>query len=326
MSSCRLSFPVQSANSSGIVKTSFASPGYLKQECRTPIAWESLDPEYGGPTCLQLQHTGMAYHNYCTYLSVWESFSRSGNGTKDLASRPKRFALLNDNMTVAAPWIEHEFYNMTELYDEYKRVIVDVYMAMPHVGVADAAMDPTNQILQPKNLDGKGLYHVHASVPSPVVNVLCAMLSESDVRPLIDKHSHALPDPYLGKISLLHKLFKWGESYGDYIWPPTFTKLPPEHNTIINETRNMTYGREATYLLGNAAMTTDTREYHFPLCQIVVSVTPRCSTWYNASSFGTAMEAVCEDPEDQLAYIKSVPDTINGNASPSRDRSNVGGE
>lgn len=43
------------------VKTDFANVNYVKALCQTPIR---TDKEYGGSTCLQIEHAGQGYHNY----------------------------------------------------------------------------------------------------------------------------------------------------------------------------------------------------------------------------------------------------------------------
>lgn len=145
--------------------------------------------------------------------------------------------MLNDNTTVTAPWISQEYGNMTRLYETHGHIVVNVSMAMPHSGVVDAAFDPYNNIIQPKDLDGQGIYRIRASVPSPVVHVTCAMLSKDDLRPVVAALSnHSLPegmvvpelnisDPYRGGTSL-DNIFGWGPSYGESRWPPVYETLP----------------------------------------------------------------------------------------------------
>jgi hypothetical protein len=300
---------------------------------------------------MQMEHAAMAYHNYHSYLGIWSAFSKSGNGKGDLNARPKGYALLTDNTTVVAPWIEQDSNNMTRLQEEYGHVIINVSMAMPHVGVVGAAMDPINKIMQPVDLDGQGNYSIHASVPSPVVHVLCAMLSKADLAPLVLQKDpstgtpglpepYILSDPHLGGTPL-DSLFGWGPSYGAYSWPPVFPKLPLGYNTIINDTLDIhtslpiPYGREAIYLLGNStvelepgafALNTSMDTFVYPLCKLTVNHTPNCSTWYNASSTGATMQATCEEPNDEWRYIKSLQNATSGNDTLSRDWPNIASE
>lgn len=282
----------------------------------------------------------MAFHNYHAYLSTWDALAKSGNGTGDLQSRPKGFALLNDNTTITAPWIEQGYNNMTELHGKWDFVVVNVSMAMPHAGVIGAAMDPINDIIQPEDLDGQGIYRIHASVPSPAVHVLCAMLSDTDLEPYVlqtDRTtnqtflppSYNLSNPYLSSNGTpLDELFKWGPTYGEYKWPPVFPKLPMGYNTIINDTLKMDYGygREAIYLLGNSTAPSPNGGFIYPLCQLTVNQTPLCSTWYNASSTGATMEAVCEGRTNEMAYINSLSNATDGNYSLTREWPNIAGE
>lgn len=43
----------------GKVATQFANPDYIKNHCPTPIA-KSVDPEYAGSTCVELENAGQA--------------------------------------------------------------------------------------------------------------------------------------------------------------------------------------------------------------------------------------------------------------------------
>ena len=49
----------------------------------------------------------------------------------------------------------------------------------------DAATDPKNGILQPKDLDGVGEYKLAASAVSPALNVLCVAMTEEELAPLV---------------------------------------------------------------------------------------------------------------------------------------------
>lgn len=58
--------------------------------------------------------------------------------------------MLYDNTTVKGSWIQIQ--NMTELSKNFSRIVNNVTMAMPHSGVFEAAMDPFNDIMQPRDL------------------------------------------------------------------------------------------------------------------------------------------------------------------------------
>ncbi|OQO09097.1 hypothetical protein B0A48_05988 [Cryoendolithus antarcticus] len=319
----------------GLVKSSFANPKYIASDCKYPIPAD-VDPSDGSTTCLQLEHSAMAFHNYYGYLNTWHDVAYSGNGSADLASRPKGYALLHDNTTIIAPWIEQEFANnMTALYKEHNIIVLNVSMAMPHVGVISAAIDSINGIMQPEDLDGLGIYRIKASLPSPVVHVLCATLTEEQLLPLTlsawenaTSPDSLMPsgfnasDPYLGGTKL-DAIFGWGEAYGEFKWPPVFPKLPIGYNTIINETTGIPYGRDAVYLVGNStAIMRATGEIAYPLCQVRVSQTPICYTTYNASSSGASMEAIC-GTNDPLQYNHSLGNATSGNFSLNKDWPNI---
>jgi hypothetical protein len=317
----------------------------VKQQCETPIT-AMIDPVEGGPTCMQMEHAAAAYHNYYAYLSTWSALIKAGDGTSDLRNRPQGYATLNDTTKVTAAWVEQENGNMTLLNEVHGHVIVNVSMAMPHAGVIGAARNSTNGIMQPEDLDGLGVYSIHASVPSPVVHVTCAMLTKDYLQPVVyDLENYTLPggldvpkfnktDPYRGGTSL-DEIFGWGSSYGPFAWPPVFTKLPLGYNTIINDTLAVPYGRDAIYLLGNSTIEStpgailsdppvDT--FIYPLCQIRVGQTPHCYTSYNASSSGATLSAHCEDFSNPLTYNNSLSNATSGRGFMSPEWPNIAGE
>lgn len=155
----------------GQVATSFANEQYIQKKCQTPIS-EQTDPDYSGSTCIAIEHSGQAYvnrfsrislllivssyHNYMQYLSNWTKSVATGQGSNDLSKRPSPVAMLYDNTTIQGRWIHLE--NMTETSQKfstsnYNRTVTNVTMAMPHAGVFAAARDPINNILQPQDLN-----------------------------------------------------------------------------------------------------------------------------------------------------------------------------
>ncbi|KAL7773551.1 hypothetical protein CFE70_003516 [Pyrenophora teres f. teres 0-1] len=164
----------------GRVKSDFANINYLKAMCPTPIR---TDKKTQGETCLQMEHAGQGYHNFQRYLSDWDVSARNGNGTSDLNLRPKGFGLLYQNTTVTGQWID--MVNTTEVSRKFGRAINNITMAMPHSGVFAAARDQRNGILQPEELNSEGTYSLRASVPSPIVNVLCANMNKTELAPIV---------------------------------------------------------------------------------------------------------------------------------------------
>lgn len=128
----------------GVVKASWGNSVYLSNICSSPM--KSGDTVYGGTTCLQIEYAAQAYHNYQRYLSDWDVPVIYGNGSTDLRTRPQGFALVTENTTVSAPWIEIQ--NGGNLHNG--RVVNNVSMAMPHLGVTSAARDSRNGIMQPE--------------------------------------------------------------------------------------------------------------------------------------------------------------------------------
>lgn len=348
--------PWKPGSMQGLVMSSPANVAYLGVKCDTPIL--ETDDTDSANTCLQIQYAAQGYHNYQRYISDWTATSRSGNGSSDLASRPKGFAMLYENTTVTAPWVETITSSVTANFDKYNRLINNVTLALPHSGVPAAARNTANQILQPEvmfqliylmtqltgylqDLDGQGIYNLRASVPSPAVNVLCAQMTEAELEPIVyTEWGHKLNTTawplgeqlgfyqpgyvengtYLNK-TVVDDVFGWGEKY--LTSPPVFPKLPLPYNTLLNHTG--VYGREAIYLLGQNSGGT------FALCSLKVFQTPLCSTEYNASQIGATLEAKCNDDRKvnehgDMRYIASLRNATIGNATINKDWVSIGQE
>jgi hypothetical protein len=119
-------------------------------------------------------------------MNAWAAINQNGTGeTTNILERPQAAAMLFDNTTVQGSWVMANSSNMTASNDQYRRVVNNVTMSMPHAGVFAAARDPKNNIMQPDELDGVGGYSIRASVPSPAVNVLCVNMAPDELSPLV---------------------------------------------------------------------------------------------------------------------------------------------
>lgn len=324
---------------SGLVKSSFSNVKYVMDNCQTPIL-PAQDAEAYGQTCFQIENSAQAFINYQRYLSDWTSVAEAGNGTDDLRTRPQGFGLFHENTTMQAPWIEV----VPVSKDADGRIINNVSLAFPHIGVFQAARDPVNKILQPEDLDGLGVYHVKASVASPVINTLCVQTIPGDLDPLVytawnnksaakNFNASAWPAQVSGinmtnfkNTTKLDDIFHWGTKYGmnspdgpnmraAY---PIFSKYPLPYNTVLNTTQSGFWGRDAIYLLGTGGGTTPESasiDGKNVICKISAYLSPNCSTSYNVTSSGGSMAAECENPNDDLRYIVSNWNATHGAAT-----------
>ncbi|KAF2105535.1 hypothetical protein BDV96DRAFT_360162 [Lophiotrema nucula] len=298
----------------GSVSTSFSNVNYVRDRiCQTPIR---TDTEYGGSTCLQIEHAAQGYHNYQRYLALWKQASDVGNGTTEQTQRPPGFGLLYENTTITAQWINVA--DTVNLSKKFSRAINNVSLAMPHSGIFQAARDQRNDILQPEELNSEGVYSLRAAVPSPVLHVLCANLNKDELRPIVyDAWPNSKPvnignwdllrnDATTTNVTVVDEIFGWNDQERKH-YPPVFARYPAPFNTIMNHT-SYPWGRESIYILGQGGQDklgpdlTGT----YVLCQIKASLTPNCGTRYNATGSGGTMEALCENDEDDMTYIKSL--------------------
>jgi hypothetical protein len=225
------------------VQTQFANIDYISAHCKTPIQknYDTFDEGRGRTTaCNEIEHAAMAYHNYHTYLSTWTDLINNGSGGQTFDTRPTGYALHLDNTTISAPWIDRK--NITELEGKPQRFVNNITMAMPHIGVIQAATDPRNKLMQPDDTDGVQI-NIRASTPSPFVNVLCLTLHEQDLEPFI------YPDKLVNGTEY-DDVFQWGEKWGPNKHPPVFPRLPIDYNTLLNDTSQMLWGRRTVYILG----------------------------------------------------------------------------
>lgn len=295
----------------GRVKTDVANVNYVKSLCQTPIR---TDDEYGGSTCLQIEHAGQGYHNYQRYLSEWDMTASNGNGSTNQTERPPGFGLLYENTTITAQWIN--IIDTKEVSKKHGRAINNVSLAMPHAGVFEAAHNPRNGILQPEELNSEGTYSLKASVPSPVLEVLCVNMNKEELAPIvyeawIENEVEVADWPMQGlwdtnttvNKTKVDDIFGWNtENRVD--WPPIFAKYPLQFNTLMNHT-SYPWGRPSIYLLGQGGKDSGSNTTGmYSLCKISAALSPDCTTQYNARSGGGSMEALCEDKADLMQYSK----------------------
>ncbi|KAL3423277.1 hypothetical protein PVAG01_05024 [Phlyctema vagabunda] len=307
----------------GRVQTSYANPMFIRDHCETPIS-DEIDPEASGLTCLSVEHAGQAYHNFLAYMTTWATIRASGEGeSTDIAKRPPPVGMLYDNTTVTGSWVETNSSNVTLNYEKYNRMVNNVTVSMPHAGIFSAARARENSILQPAELAGVGEYSLEASVVSPTINVLCVNMSPLELSPLIyvdwpnattnetlgpgqrvawpgyQNEVQVRPGETYLNSTVVDDIFQWGEKYERQ--PPIFPMLPIDYNSLTNV--SVSYS-DSIYILAKApeAMTTD-----YTLCQMRSYLSTNCSTRYNVSgTTGGHIETHCEDPDNDMAYSKSV--------------------
>ncbi|KAI9839538.1 MAG: hypothetical protein M1819_002164 [Sarea resinae] len=292
----------------GLYNHSFSNPAYLSHICTIPLKEEDTT------SCLQIEHASQAYHNFQNYLSDWDQrLSSDGRVDTALKGRPSGSGY-KYNTSATANWIEVR--DMEQGSEVNGRIVNNVTMAMPHVGVYWAAHDPKNAIMQPKDLQGLGAYSVIASVPSPAVNVLCANMSYDELKPIVyyewpavvvdlDVWPSQLPlasSTYWGNKTAVDDIFGFGEKYGRRA--PVFPDYPKDYNTVLNRTG---YQADSMFMLGKGSDRDD-----YVLCSMRAEITPACSTRYSIDANRDVIQAHCEDADDQLAFSRSYPDAPVG--------------
>ena len=292
---------------SGTVAMAFASSEYLSNNCDTPT--RHLDLVTPGLTCLQTQYAGQSYRDFSTWLAEWEEVSKSGNATATsyLDGRPLPFAMLYDNTTISGQWISPSRENITADSALYGRLVQNVTFAMSHSDLFNAVREPANHIPQPQELQGQGQYEVVASIPAPMLNILCVSMTKEELKPFIYSSSEEGPRNNM-PVTSVDQLFNFGVGSGQQP-APQFIKIPIPLNTVYNATEG--FGTNAVYLLATPPDTISV-DYHI-LCSLKASLYSNCSTRYNASEAGGSLSVHCDtDPLNPMPYIDSDPEAALG--------------
>lgn len=304
----------------GSVKSDFANINYVKSLCQTPIA----DTE-AGDICMQAESAGKSFYNLAQFLAHWEDVvdvkGARNKQPQEQKHRPTWIGLPYANARIVPQWIH--VVDTAEASRRYNRVINNVSLALPHIGVSNAAHDQRNHMPQSDTSDSIEPYSLWASVPSPVMKVLCVHMNETELEPIIyDAWPNSnlnvadwtrLPGPRDNATTtnktVVDELFGWATEDKDTTldYPPVFARYPLPFNTIVNHT-SFAWGRTAIYLLGQGGpkdLGSDLTGV-YPLCKLEVEITPLCSTLHTVSSSDTTAEALCEDRASNMAYSQNA--------------------
>jgi hypothetical protein len=305
----------------GSVMTDFANYGYVESLYASPIP----DKGYANVTCLQLDWAGTNYYNFGKFLSSWGDMVKANNSASiEQEQRPAWIGLPYANATVVSQWID--VVDTTEVSKRYQRVINNVSLAMPHIGVSNAVRDLRNDMPESDASDIIKAYSLWASVPSPVIRVLCVHVNETELAPIIydtcnsDERKNTTvwtEAPGMDKTTttnstVVDDLFGWtkidNESVLDY--PPVFAKFPKPFNTMFNQTFKRG-GRSAIYLLGQGGSYYGGKNLtgQYPLCKLEMDISPCCSTIHSVSVSGNRVEALCDGRAADMAYAKTETNT-----------------
>ena len=322
--------PVKAGIFQGKVAASWANPLYLSQQCQTPIS-NTMDPGVYGSTCLQIEHAGQAYHNYMNYLASWAFNIHNGNvSSSEYESRPPPIGVLYDNTTVQGQWIRPSKENVTLDSEKHGRFVQNLTMAMPHTGVIAAAIDPNNDILQPRRLAGTGGdITLKAGLPAGAVNVLCAGASKDEIAPLVySEYPNAPPlnvstwslvlssgsglphPPDYPNSTVLDELFLWDKAQGSARQrAPIFAKLPIDYNTLVNGSGD--WPKNAIYILAKPPAAQGAQDYL--VCGIRAMQYPNCTSRYHATKWSAQLSVHCDsDPDNTSPYSHSHPEARSG--------------
>jgi hypothetical protein len=308
----------------GSVQTQFANIEYIESLCKIPVP----DKEYGSASCMQVENAGKSFSNLIQFLAKWDDLVGAGqNVSTNQVNRPVWIGLTNANTTVVPEWV-HTI-DTAAVSRKFGRVVNNVSLALPHVGVSSALRDTRNYMPRSDTSDSIEAYSLWASVPSPVIKVLCVRMNKTELEPIVyDTWNNETVDTFswvspgirdnattTNRI-VVDDLFGWSieDEHNTIKYPPVFPKYPLSFNTIVNHT-SFAQGRTAMYLLGQGGPMDDgALTGHFSLCKLEVDISNRCSTLHSVAVSGSKVESLCEERARDMAYFKTNPKsrTIQG--------------
>ena len=100
----------------GKVSTSFANTNYIMDQCNTPVN-PATDPE-NGRTCIQIEHSGQAYHNYMQYLTTWVDNIKSGNTSNNMTRRPDPVGMVRILFATSSDLLEQDLHLSIFVYTD----------------------------------------------------------------------------------------------------------------------------------------------------------------------------------------------------------------
>lgn len=260
-----------------------------------------------------------------------------GNSSSNQHLRPDTIGVLwNGNTTTVPQWLN--IINTTQISQRYQRPVSSILLAMPHIGVLPAVFHERNSLPQHRDLEYTGSYSVWASTPSPVLDVMCASLNETELAPIVyDTWNDDVVDaftwtddllrsrPTTTNITVVDEIFGWAKKDSDDMsdYPPVFPRYPGPNATVLNHT-SASRTRSAIYVLGQGAYTNlqsnNDSAVLYPLCRLSLSISSRCSTLFTVSLEGDKAEVLGEERAEDMAYINT-----NTSAIPLQDVPSWGG-
>jgi hypothetical protein len=319
----------------GQVASSYANAPYLAESCQTPVleAPSTTDPRPEGDTCLQIDYAGQSFHNFKTFLTDWAHRLDVGNesiSASTIQGRPAPTSTLFDNTTLLGQWITPSHENITFDSAKWGRLVQNVTLAMPHANLFNAARDPKNHILQPEDLQGSGEYFIEAAIPVPLINVLCAGLSEVEVAPFIVDPSLVTNSTTWVGPTVVDDIFGFGynETQLAQQQTPFFSHRPLPYNVVGFIAS--AYGPSSVFVLAAppppAGRLPSYLTYpDYALCSIRSAQYPNCTTYYHVAQSGGQMSVECDkSPGNTMPYLSSVHDAVTGHWEP--DWKDIGSE
>jgi hypothetical protein len=242
----------------GQVRASFGNINATKSVCPTVFGRVTTrsDSSSNRDACLHAWICAESFPSLMDFMSNWRTVNDSLEKAPEyMEGRPVGMNSYN-NVTLQGAWIETKNSNVTAKFEEYGRLINNVTMAIPHLGVARAAQ-VWNAIMQPDELGGVGQYEIRAAVVSPTINVMCASVGEEELAPLVYvkwPHSQKERSNYSDQEIPIHKdtWDQWAvpNKFGDngernyynrtvlddiFQWGPKYERYPPVFSTVSSQ-------------------------------------------------------------------------------------------
>ena len=232
------------------VYATFANLPAIQARCPTPNSRE--EPLESGKTCVFLKNFGLSLSDLNSWLEVWAEINSGGVGvSSNPIGRPPASSSIFRNATTEGSWVQDNYSSATMLYNEFRRIVNNVTLSMPHAATYSArhAAQWQDTIKDYSNEDYLG----KAALPSPTSNIECANINVTELSPLIyakwpsarllnstnpqsvssyQNDIQSIPGESYLNASVVDNIFKWGPNHGRQ--PPIFpTVCPGVHRLLI---------------------------------------------------------------------------------------------
>lgn len=260
--------------------------------------------------------SGNSYYPTTQWIRGWKKENANGN-------RPPPTSLWQRDTAVEGIWIDPVQQTLASSR-KHARMVDNVTLVYPHLGVQQASRDEVNKLIQPTVYDLSGELNVNVSVASPIMNVACAAVSRKEIAPLVyttwpEGRKNFTPSTFSTDATRfipqqaaernrteVDDIFGWNN---DLKPRPVFPTYPPLNSSVIQSYTtdglrslefHIMFAVQNQLVNVNASApesSTDSGSQtdSFVICQLKAGMTDGCTTSYHAQESGSKLRVSCNE-------------------------------